>query len=134
MEERLCEKFATLDEILKDNKFKDLLGEILVKFENRPAPKPGFHYKRGIYEYLKEGRYLTVDRFIALFIVINAHAGPKHPMAVRDFVKDTVVDVCVATIKYYKSLEESERNAVIIEEAKKEGITNPRLPYSKHSS
>ena len=90
MEERLSEKFATIDELMVDPYFKEQLAELLVKFENRKDAPAGMHYKRGKYEYLVEGKYLTVDRFIALFKVINKHVGPKHPMAVREFVKDVI--------------------------------------------
>jgi len=105
MEERISEKFATIDELTADAYFKDALAEVLVKFENRKEPPAGMHYKRGKYEYLVEGKYLTVERFIALFNVINRHIGPKHPMAVREFVKDVVIAVSVETIKHYRSLD-----------------------------
>jgi len=105
MEERLSEKFATIDELMVDLYFKEQLAELLVKFENRKDAPAGMHYKRGKYEYLVEGKYLTVERFTALFNVINRRIGPKHPMAVREFVKDVIIAVSVETIKHYRSLD-----------------------------
>ena len=57
-------KFETLSDLIKDTYFIQAVNKHISKTHNRPAPKPGFHYKRGWYEMMYDAGNLRAEYFV----------------------------------------------------------------------
>ena len=86
-------------DIIKDDKFNEVLGYEIEAYNNRPAPQEGYRYRRTPYDALKDAGIFTVEGIRETFIkVANLESGL--PKSQRDAITGLVFRVAQTVVNY----------------------------------
>ena len=94
--------FSTLQEILEDEQFKKFAAEEIekIRLKRSKPPRPGFRWKRGAYEQMREKCHFNADFMIANYPDIVTKKS-NLSVATRSLIDSIMLEAVKKTYRFY---------------------------------